>query len=187
MTKASVKIIDLTNNKNLIAQTAQVLKDAFQLNYPDAWSTLADATGEVLESLEAGRISRIALDGYGHVVGWIGGIPEYDGHAWELHPLAVAPHTQGLGVGRQLVHDLETQVKQRGGVTVFLGTDDENNLTSVSGVDLYPNPLEHLQNIQNKHNHPFGFYQKLGYAIVGVIPDANGLGQPDILMAKRLV
>jgi hypothetical protein len=26
----------------------------------------------------------------------------------------------------------------------------------------------------------------MGYTIVGVIPDANGLGKPDILMAKRI-
>ena len=25
-----------------------------------------------------------------------------------------------------------------------------------------------------------------GYALVGVIPDANGLGKPDIMMAKRV-
>jgi aminoglycoside 6'-N-acetyltransferase I len=30
------------------------------------------------------------------------------------------------------------------------------------------------------------FYQKLGYVIVGVIPDANGPGKPDIMMAKRV-
>lgn len=33
---------------------------------------------------------------------------------------------------------------------------------------------------------PYEFYQKLGYAIIGVVPDANGLGKPDILMAKRV-
>jgi len=26
----------------------------------------------------------------------------------------------------------------------------------------------------------------MGYAIVGVIPDANGPGKPDIIMAKRM-
>ena len=30
------------------------------------------------------------------------------------------------------------------------------------------------------------FYQKLGYEIVGLIPDANGPGKPDIMMARRL-
>jgi len=34
--------------------------------------------------------------------------------------------------------------------------------------------------------HVFGFYQKLGYVVVGAIPDANGFGKPDILMAKRI-
>ncbi len=29
-------------------------------------------------------------------------------------------------------------------------------------------------------------YQKRGFVIVGVVPDANGLGKPDILMAKRI-
>lgn len=28
--------------------------------------------------------------------------------------------------------------------------------------------------------------QKLGFTTVGVVPDANGLGKPDILMAKRV-
>ena len=28
---------------------------------------------------------------------------------------------------------------------------------------------------------------KIGYVIVGVIPDASGLGKPDILMAKSVV
>lgn len=34
--------------------------------------------------------------------------------------------------------------------------------------------------------HPYEFYQKLGYSIVGVLPDANGFEKPDIFMAKRV-
>ncbi|MDR3085239.1 MAG: hypothetical protein LBU47_02880 [Christensenellaceae bacterium] len=33
---------------------------------------------------------------------------------------------------------------------------------------------------------PVEFYQKQGYQIVGVIPDANGPGKPDLYMAKGL-
>ncbi len=119
-------------------------------------------------------------------MGWIGGIREYDGHAWELHPLVVHPDHQGQGVGRALVADLERLVSELGGTTIYLGTDDEDNMTSLSDKDLYPNVFEHITNIENLRGHPFSFYQKLGFAIVGVIPDANGPGKPDIIMAKRV-
>jgi aminoglycoside 6'-N-acetyltransferase I len=59
-------------------------------------------------------------------------------------------------------------------------------MTSLSQVDLYPNVVEHITHIRNIRRHPYEFYQRLGYVIVGVIPDANGLGKPDIIMAKRV-
>jgi aminoglycoside 6'-N-acetyltransferase I len=34
--------------------------------------------------------------------------------------------------------------------------------------------------------HALTFYRRHGYRIVGVLPDANGAGRPDIFMAKRL-
>jgi hypothetical protein len=34
--------------------------------------------------------------------------------------------------------------------------------------------------------HSYEFYQKLGFSIIGAMPDANGLGKPDIYMAKPL-
>jgi aminoglycoside 6'-N-acetyltransferase I len=44
----------------------------------------------------------------------------------------------------------------------------------------------HLAQIENRRDHPFAFYRKLGYTVVGVLPGANGLGKPDIFMAKRV-
>jgi aminoglycoside 6'-N-acetyltransferase I len=77
-------------------------------------------------------------------------------------------------------------VREAGGTTIYLGTDDEDNMTSLSGIDLYPNVVEHIAHMRNLRRHPYEFYQRLGYVIVGVIPDANGMGKPDIIMAKRV-
>ena len=59
-------------------------------------------------------------------------------------------------------------------------------MTTLSGVDLYPDPWQHIARIRNLGNHPYTFYQKLGFVISGVVPDANGPGKPDILMSKRV-
>lgn len=180
-------IIDLTRgNEIAIRQTAQLLFESFQLIAPNAWPTLNDAREEVLASLAEDRLSRVALDDGGNVIGWIGGINQYDGHVWELHPLVVHSAARGHGIARALVRDLEALVKARGGVTLWLGTDDENNQTTLAGSDLYPNVWEHIATIKNLRGHPFEFYQKLDFVIVGVLPDANGLGKPDIFMAKRI-
>jgi aminoglycoside 6'-N-acetyltransferase I len=178
-----MRIENLTpNNDTAIQQAATLLVEGFGPCWPDQEAALE----EVREALEPERICRIAVDDGGRVLGWIGAINQYDGHAWELHPLVVASEQRRRGIGRALVEDLETQVRARGGMTIYLGTDDENGMTSLSGVDLYPDLFGHLQRIQNLMGHPYEFYQKLGYTIVGVIPDANGPGKPDILMAKRL-
>jgi aminoglycoside 6'-N-acetyltransferase I len=82
--------------------------------------------------------------------------------------------------------DFEDQVRLRGGLTIVLGSDDEDNMTSLSNVDLYEDLWDKIKNIRNLKNHPFEFYQKLGYIISGVVIDANGIGKPDILMSKRV-
>lgn len=169
-----------------IHDVATLLVEAFREHWPTAWPDQASALETVQESFGADRISRIALAEDGTIVGWIGGISDYDGLVWELHPLAVSPSHQQKGIGRALVADLEHQVRARGGITVRLGTDDEDNQTTLSGVDLYPNLCEHITNIRNLHSHPYEFYQKQGYTIIGVLPDANGPGKPDIFMAKRI-
>src|SRR5215217_5546399 len=182
-----MEIITLAATDNrLINQAAQLLVDAFHEHWPDAWPTLAEGIKEVYEMLENERICRVAVDGNGDLQGMIGGIPTYDGHVWELHPLAVQPSLQGRGIGRALVEDFEEQVRSRGALTITLGSDDEDNMTSLSQVNLYENLWEKVRDIRNLKNHPFEFYQKLGYVVTGVVPDANGIGKPDILMAKRI-
>jgi len=163
-----------------------LLVAGFAAHWPEAWPTLEAALEEVHESFGESRISRIAVDERGGVLGWIGGISQYRGHVWELHPLVVSVAHQGQGIGRALVADLEAQVRGRGGLTITLGTDDVADLTTLSGVNLYPNVWEPITRIKNLGRHPYEFYQRLGYVIVGVMPDANGLGKPDILMAKSV-
>ena len=185
--KGQMKIVSLSrDDSHRIEQAAQLLVDAFREHWPDAWPTLEQALQEVQEMLERERICRIALDEHGNLLGIIGGIPGYDGNVWELHPLAVQPSKQGQGVGQALVEDLEAQVRFKGGLTMTLGTDDEDNMTSLSDVDLYDDLWEKIRGIRNLKKHPFEFYQKMGYVITGVVPDANGRGKPDILMGKRL-
>ena len=185
--KCLMRIIDLTSeNTRAVEQVARLLIDGFRDTGSRDWTNLEDALAEVRESLHPGRISRVAVDEAGNVTGWIGGIEQYNGHVWELHPLVVRPDCQRQGVGRALVLDLEELVAQRGGRTIMLGADDENYRTSVGGIDLYPDILGKLRLIKNLQQHPFEFYQLLGFEIVGLVPDANGFGKPDILMAKRV-
>lgn len=183
----NMKIITLTKeNDALVRQAAQLLMDAFREHWVDAWPTLEEGLQEVHEMLEAERICRAAIDEDNNLLGVIGGIPQYDGHVWELHPLAVQPSMQGRGIGKLLVEDLEQQVHLRGGLTVTLGSDDEDNMTSLSNVDLYENLWEKIRDIRNFKRHPYEFYQKLGYVITGIVPDANGIGKPDIIMSKKV-
>ncbi len=176
----------LETDSALIRQAAQLLVDAFREHWPGAWQTLDDGLEEIHEMLAPERILRAAIDEAGNVLGVIGGIPEYDGKVWELHPLAVQPSLQGRGIGRALVKDFEEQVRQRGGLTIMLGADDENHMTSLSDVNLYENTWEKIRTIRNFKRHPYEFYQKMGFVITGVVPDANGRGKPDIHMAKKV-
>lgn len=183
-----MRIVDLTpDNETGIQQAAALLVEGFREHWPGSWSTLDEALEEVHEMLEADRICRIAIDDEGAVLGWIGGIESgYDGNVWELHPIVVRPDRRREGIGRALIADLETRVRARGGLTLHLGTDDVDDMTTLAGSDLYVDLWEKIRGIRNLKGYPYEFYQKCGFSIIGVMPDANGPGKPDIYMAKRL-
>lgn len=187
----NIGIVDaITQPPEARRQMAEILVLAFAEHWPTAWPTLAEAEREVAEFARAGetgaRIWRAALDESGRVLGWIGGLPEYDGNVWELHPLAVHPDFQSRGIGSQLIADFEAQVRARRGLLIMLGSDDEDNMTSLGGLDLFPNVLSKLSGATDIKRHPLSFYKKMGYEIIGVVPDANGFGKPDIIMGKRV-
>jgi aminoglycoside 6'-N-acetyltransferase I len=179
-------ITDLSTAGEVAAeQAAAALVAGFAEHWPEAWPDIEGARAEVAEALGPGKICRAALGDEGALLGWAGAMPSY-AQVWELHPLVVRPERQGGGVGRALVEDLVAQVRERGGLTLMLGSDDEDEMTSLSGVELYPDVWPHVANIRNLRRHPYEFYQKCGFVIVGVVPDANGPGKPDILMARRV-
>lgn len=181
-----MKIIDATNNKTLIQQMAEALFDGFSDTGTEAWSTMAECLKDAKESLDDEKISRIAITDADEVIAWTIGDEIYTGHTWELELLVVRRGSKLKGFGRKMLEDFEQQVLKRGATSVFLGSDDENNRTSLGGIELYPNPLEHLANIKNLRGHPYEFYEKCGYTITGLIPHANGFGKPDIWMTKQL-
>ncbi len=182
-----MKIIDATEDEKLNQQMAEILLDGFSDTGTQAWSTMEECEKEVADSLEEKKISRIAVNDEDEVLAWTIGEEIYTNYTWELALLVVRRNVKAKGIGRKTLKDFEEQVLKRGGSVVFLGSDDENNRTSLGGIELYPNPLEHLANINNLGDHPYEFYQKCGYTITGVIPHANGFGKPDIWMTKQLL
>ena len=166
-------------------QAAAVLHLAFS-GVSRAYGTMSLARGEVQLLAESSDwVGFAALNG-GRVIGWIGAIESYGGHAWELHPLAVHPESQRQGVGSALLAALEIRAAAVGAVTLFVGTDDEFGGTNLFSRNLYPEPLDSLKQLQAASAHPFTFYLRRGFVVTGIIPDANGPGKQDIFMAKRL-
>ncbi|MDE2655568.1 MAG: GNAT family N-acetyltransferase [Gemmatimonadota bacterium] len=182
MRPPAVRLTDLGSLPNAIRrQAAELLVEAF--NHPQGWPTIEAATREVEEVLRQGFAIAALEDEL--LLGWIGGLPQYDGRVWELHPLAVRQDRRLRGIGRALVAAFEDEARRRGALTFTLGTDDDGGHTSLADVDLYDDVPGHIAELADLGNrHPFLFYWRLGYVVTGIMPDANGPGRPDIYMSK---
>lgn len=151
-----------------------------------AWTTMSEARDEVAASFGDDRMSRAAITDDGMVLGWIAAIRQYDGLVWELHPIVVDERFRRHGVGRALVNDLEARLSERGALTLWAGSDDIELETSLGGIDLYATDFAAQGLVESWGSHPLPFYRRLGFKIVGVMPDANGRGRPDVFLAKRI-
>ena len=168
------------NDPALLHQAQELLQECF----PQAYSGELAAQQMAL-CVEEERLAFMAEED-GKLLGFVGAMPQYGVTAWELHPLAVTEARRGEGIGAALVARLEKECAARGCLTLYLGTDDEFFQTSLSQGDLFEDTFQKIRDIQNLGHHPYEFYQKQGFQIVGVLPDANGPGKPDIWMAKRV-
>ncbi len=177
-------VVDLARQpKPIREQAATLLVEHF--DEPRGWPTPELARDEV---------SRVIADGFalamvaGEVLlGWIGGLTEYNGRVWELHPMVVRREHRRRGIGRSLVAAFEAEAARRGALTVTLGTDDDSGMTSLADADLYADVPRRIAELRDLgRGHPFLFYRALGYIVTGVMPDANGRGRPDIYMSKRI-
>lgn len=179
-----MEIADLgTQSELVLEQAAALLVQEF--DEPRGWPTLELAREEVASVLREG-FARAALAGSA-LLGWAGGLPEYAGRVWELHPMVVRREHRRRGIGRALTAAFEAEACRRGALTATLGTDDDSGMTSLADVDLYEDVPRHITELRDLgRHHPFLFYRKLGYVVTGVMPDANGRGRPDIYMSKRL-
>ena len=144
-----------------------------------------EALETVEESISDDNIS-IGIKVNDQLIGWVGLIPMYE-KTWELHPMVVKPEFQGKRYGKILLMELEQIARQKGIIGIFAGSDDETNKTSLSENEITgENIFEEIQKIKNYKNHPYEFYIKCGYSIIGIIPNANGINKPDILLWKDI-
>jgi len=181
----SLRIVDLAQlDAAGRAEAARILRDALS-HMPSAFNGPNEAEAEVERMMiDEDRLGFAAFEGDA-LAGWMGGLRTYE-HGWELHPLVVDPARQRRGIGALLVETLEAAARLEGALTLYLGTDDDYGGTNLFGRDLFPGVLEKARTLEPVTDHAFGFYLRLGYEVVGVMPDVNGPGRPDILMAKRI-
>jgi len=182
---ADISIVPLeADDERGVDEVASLLVRSFQVASPNWVPTSERAREVVVEALSPAHINR-AFVLAGRIMGWIGARHDY-GAVWELHPLVVAENVRGRGIGRALVDAIVGLVEEQGALTLLLGTSDESGLTNLFGRDLFRQPLDILQNIEAARGHPLGFWLNVGFAVVGVVPDAEGIGKPTILLAKAV-
>jgi aminoglycoside 6'-N-acetyltransferase I len=167
------------------AEAARILRDALA-HLPSAYNAAGEAEAEVaLRCADSDWLGLAALENE-RLVGWIGAIRTYS-HGWEIHPLVVTPDRQRRGIGSALLLALEAHARSAGVLTLFLGSDDDYGGTSLFGRDLWADVIGHVATTEaTARGHALTFYRRHGYGIVGLLPDVNGAGRPDILLAKRL-
>lgn len=180
----SESIVDLASlDVAQLDQLAALTHTAAREHAPTWLPTVADAHATIAEARV--RFGRVMLSARGAPIGWVAAGHSW-GRVWDLHPLIIDMPHQRRGIGRSLVLEVEREATRAGALVLLLGTSDMTHATSVSDVDLYDDPLRRLAELSFRASNSVQFWQRIGFTLVGAIPDAEGPGQPSLQLAKRL-
>ena len=177
---------NISESEETKIQAAEILYITFVEYNENLWlKNMEEATEEVEECIKEENIC-IGIKINGKLIGWAGLKPMYD-KTWELHPIVIKKEFQGKEYGKKLLNEIEKNALNNGIIGIVAGSDDETNSTSLSDKEINgKNIFEEIKNIKNYKNHPYEFYQKCGYTIIGIIPNANGQNKPDIWLWKDI-
>ena len=177
---------NISESEDTIKQAAEILHITFGGGDNNLWITnKKEAFDEVRECIEKPNIC-LGIKTGNELIGWGGIRPMYE-KTWELHPMVIKKEYQRKSYGRLLLTEIENVANLNGIIGLEAGSDDETNSTSLSEKEINgENIFEEIKNIKNYKNHPFEFYEKCGYTIIGIIPNANGQNKPDIWLWKDI-
>lgn len=83
--------------------------------------------------------------------------------SWDLYWIAVHPDQQGSGLGRRLLRETETRVREAGGLALYAETSGKAQYVSTRA-----------------------FYEKSGYETAGVFEDFYAVGDAKYTYCRRL-
>jgi aminoglycoside 6'-N-acetyltransferase I len=173
-----------------IEQAVRIMLESF----PDdeMWPDLNEkkALETVTNSLDEKNIC-IGLKVGNELAGWVCLSPMYgkieNEETWNLQPLAVSTKFKGRGFGKILMNEVERLAREKNIIGILLSSGDEADKTSLSDREISgENVIEEIKNIKNYKNHPYEFYQKCGYSIIGIVPNGYGLRRTDIWLWKDI-
>ena len=179
------RICCINESEDIKKQAAQILLETFSED--NMWPDLNEKTAfETVNECIAGENIAIGIKNKDQLIGWVGLRPMYK-KTWELHPMAIKHEFKRKGYGKILINELEIIAQENEIIGIVAGSDDEMNKTSLSEKEITrENIFEEIKNIKNYKNHPYEFYIKCGFSIIGIIPNANGPNKPDIWLWKDI-
>jgi len=180
------KFCNINESEETIKQAIELMYITFSEINGNLWlKNEKDAFIEVKECIKGANIC-IGIKLENRLIGWAGLRQMYE-KTWELHPIVVKKEFQGKKYGQKLLNELERIAYKNGIIGIVAGSDDETNSTSLSDKKINgENIFDEIKSIKNYKNHPFEFYKKCSYSIIGIIPNANGQNKPDIWLWKDI-
>lgn len=163
----SIKTGDIVVREDVRPSDVEAVRDLVAATGFFSAEEVAIAAELIQERLEKGEVSGyrfVLADRGGELAGYACyGLVPCSTVSWDLYWIAVAPSTQGSGLGRRILALTETRIAEAGGLACYAET---------SGRPLYE-PTR-------------AFYERTGYETAAVFADFYGPGDAKYVFVKRL-